>query len=211
MFIINRNHKNYRQTFTSVVDESVLILKSLCSYNQSSSRVAATTCSHLLDHLVALSAVHAQQRPPVLDVGVKHLQDLLRRQLFANPLVLAWKNTTQIKNISASSTSLTNLVKTGWRGVNGSGLVRSGGRRRKSWILTPAAHRVLPTRHDVLALLVLPWDHLKLDAGVSHPVVSGGEAEQTELGESAWQAHGCFTASTQNHSGEKLDYKANSL
>jgi hypothetical protein len=31
---------------------------------------------------------------------------------------------------------------------------------------------VLPTGHHILALLVLPGDHLKLDAGVPHPVVS---------------------------------------
>ena len=39
-------------------------------------------------------------------------------------------------------------------------------------VLTPAADGVLPTGHHILALLVLPGDHLKLDAGVPHPVVS---------------------------------------
>lgn len=48
---------------------------------------------HLLDHLVALSAVHAQQRAPVLHVGMKHLQDLLGGQLFAHPLVLTCGHT----------------------------------------------------------------------------------------------------------------------
>lgn len=30
---------------------------------------------------------------------------------------------------------------------------------------------MFPTRHDVFTLLVLPWNHLKLDAGVSHPMI----------------------------------------
>lgn len=44
--------------------------------------------------------------------------------------------------------------------------------------LTPASHGVFPTRHHVLALLVLPGDHLKLYAGVSHPMVSAVESDQ---------------------------------
>lgn len=45
---------------------------------------------YLLDHLAALTAIHAQQGPPVLDVRVQQLQDLLRCQLLPNALVLAW-------------------------------------------------------------------------------------------------------------------------
>ena len=48
---------------------------------------------YLLDHLAALAAVHAQQGPPVLDVRVQQLQDLLRRQLLPDALVLAWAET----------------------------------------------------------------------------------------------------------------------
>ena len=40
--------------------------------------------------------------------------------------------------------------------------------------LTPPSHGVFATRHDVFALLVLARDHLKLDAGVAHPMVSTG-------------------------------------
>ena len=41
-------------------------------------------------------------------------------------------------------------------------------------LLTPPSHGVFATRHDVFALLVLARDHLKLDAGVAHPMVSAG-------------------------------------
>lgn len=34
--------------------------------------------AYLLNHLIALSAIHTQQRAPVLDVRMQHLQDLLR-------------------------------------------------------------------------------------------------------------------------------------
>lgn len=45
----------------------------------------------------------------------------------------------------------------------------------KGWLLTPSTHGVLAACHDVFTLLVLPWDHLKLDAGVTHSMVSAGE------------------------------------
>lgn len=44
--------------------------------------------------------------------------------------------------------------------------------------LTPASHCVLAARHDVFALLVFTRNHFKLDGGVSHPVVSGGQSRQ---------------------------------
>ena len=48
-------------------------------------------------------------------------------------------------------------------------------------VLTPATDGVLPTGHHILALLVLPGDHLKLDAGVPHPVVSMATERQFNL------------------------------
>lgn len=44
-------------------------------------------------------------------------------------------------------------------------------------LLTPATHSVLPTRHHIFTLLVLPRDHLEFYAGVSHPMVSMGKEE----------------------------------
>ena len=46
---------------------------------------------YLFHHLIALSAVHAQKRAPVLHVRMQHLEDLLRGQLFAHSLVLTFK------------------------------------------------------------------------------------------------------------------------
>lgn len=45
----------------------------------------------------------------------------------------------------------------------------------KGWglvLLTPPSNGMFPTSHNVFTLLVFSWDHLKLDAGVPHPMVS---------------------------------------
>ena len=44
--------------------------------------------------------------------------------------------------------------------------------------LTPAAHCVLATRHDIFTLLVFTRNHFKLDGGIPHPMVSVGENRQ---------------------------------
>lgn len=45
-------------------------------------------------------------------------------------------------------------------------------------VLTPPAHCVLATRHDVFTLLVFPRNHFKLDRRVTHPMVSLRENRQ---------------------------------
>lgn len=47
-------------------------------------------------------------------------------------------------------------------------------------VLTPTAHSVLATRHDIFTLLVFTRNHFKLDRGIPHPMVSvGGNAAGT--------------------------------
>lgn len=45
-------------------------------------------------------------------------------------------------------------------------------------LLTPATNSVLATCHHIFTLLVLPRDHLKLNAGVSHSMISTGKTKQ---------------------------------
>lgn len=46
-------------------------------------------------------------------------------------------------------------------------------------LLTPATHSVLATCHHIFTLLVLPRDHLKLNASVSHSMISTGKTKNT--------------------------------
>lgn len=54
----------------------------------------------------------------------------------------------------------------------------SGPRKLRGWweggetVLTPAAHCVFATRHDIFALLVFTRNHFKLDGCVTHSMVS---------------------------------------
>lgn len=130
-------------------------------------------CPHLLDHLIALSAVHAQQGAPVLHMRMKHLQDLLRCQLFAYPLVLAWCEVWIQVNRHDNSDIYSVCFGVTTQEVEDYGP------------LTPAAHGVFPTRHHIFTLLVFPRDDLKLNAGVSHSMVSTGEVKQSLI----WSAH----------------------
>lgn len=53
-----------------------------------------------------------------------------------------------------------------------------GARQQVPSLLTPATHSMLPTCHHIFTLLVFPRDHLELNAGVSHSVVSAGKMKQ---------------------------------
>lgn len=44
--------------------------------------------------------------------------------------------------------------------------------REKGKLLTPAAHCVLATRHDIFTLLVFTRNHFKFDGSVTHSMVS---------------------------------------